>query len=182
MAHITLADHTVAYRTANMPEGRAKAFARCVAANPRFSEAEAVRNDRTKSPSWYVRFRPSSESRLDTMFHTLQDQRAQRAATQQFIFWQDPDRADLWWCYSVSSQQTYEVTIGSCSCEDYNFVCMNSGMQCKHMIAWSNQRGAGTLLTRAELAAKEREGAASDKRRLSREELAARMDADFGPA
>ena len=123
----------------------------------------------SKSPKWFVTFEPTAEARKDAIHACQQDARAQRAAEQEFIFWPDGDKVNVYWCFSVASGETYEVTLGDCSCPDYQFRCQNAGIQCKHMLAWSAQRAAGLI-------------GQTDKKSISREELTARMNSDFGPA
>ena len=164
-------DGRVTYRTAlftSLP--KAQSFGRCLTANDsRFERIMVHASQTAKTPKWFVTFEPKANVRKDAIHAGQQDARRQRAAEQEFIFWPDPDTINLYWCFSVSSGEPYEVTLGDCACPDYRFRCRCAGIQCKHMLAWSAQRAAGMI-------------GQTDKKSISREELQRRMDSDFGPA
>lgn len=168
-------DGRITYRTALFQSlSKAQSFARCVQANAvRFERALVHASTTSKIPKWFVSFEPKSESRKDALHAGQHEARKLRAAAQEFIFWPDPAVANLYWCFSVSSGETYEVTHGGCSCHDYLYRCQNAGLQCKHMLAWSAQRAAGILGKTDKV---------TNAPRISREELLRRMDDDFGPS
>ena len=62
-------------------EGKARRFAACLAANSRFAFVTVIRSERSRVPSWFVEFSPSSESRATALLQRQQDARAQRLMT-----------------------------------------------------------------------------------------------------
>ena len=138
-------DGTVVYRTKLMDFARATAFARCIEANANFQDVVLEQSTRAKTEQYLVTFRPASRARQCDMLDREQDARTDRAHTEggDYVFWQDPDRGYLYWCYNPISGETYEVTIGSCSCPDYHYRCERAGIQCKHMAAWCDWSAAG---------------------------------------
>lgn len=139
-------DGKVTYRTSlfsSLP--KAQAFAKCVSSNATRFESVLVHKSLTaKTDKWFVTFLPVNESRKDAIFQTQIDSRTARAESQEFIFWQ-AEETNVWWCFSVHSGETYEVTLFDCDCPDYVCRCQKLGIQCKHQIAWSKQKREGTL-------------------------------------
>lgn len=140
-------DGRISYRTSLFPvQAKAQSFARCLTANDtRFEHVMIHASERSKWPKWFVTFEPKAEARKDAIHSAQQDNRAQRAAEGEFIFWPDGDKVSVYWCFSVASGETYEVTLFDCTCADYEFRCRRAGIQCKHMLAWSAQRAAGLI-------------------------------------
>lgn len=160
-------DGRVTYRTALFSlQARAQSFARCLQSNSRFERVLVHASATSKTPKWFVTFEPTSDTRKDAIHAGQQADRQARAESQEFIFWPDPDKVNCYWCFSVESGETYEVTLGDCSCPDYQFRCKNCGIQCKHMLAWSAQCAAGLI-------------GKTDKKTPSREEMARRIAEDF---
>jgi hypothetical protein len=170
-------DGRVTYRTSLFASlAKAQAFARCLQSNTgRFEHSMVHESQTSKTSKWFVTFEPTLASRKDAIHAGQQEARQARAEEQEFIFWPDPDRLTangtpmFWWCFSVASGETYEVSIGDCSCPDYQFRCRNAGMNCKHQLAWSSQRATGII------------GATDKTTRpsISREEMARRISQDF---
>lgn len=136
----------VVYRTKLMDLSRANSFARCISSNTRFSDVLVERSERAKSEkNCFVTFQPMSEERKDAIHQAQQDARTHRGETQEFIFWQDPDHINSFWCFSVESGETYQVDLFSCTCPDYVYRCQCAGLTCKHMAAWSKQKREGLI-------------------------------------
>jgi predicted nucleic acid-binding Zn finger protein len=130
-----------------MDLAQARSFARCLDCNTgRFQNVEIHRSERSRDEKFFITFQPVSASRLDALHSRQQEARQLRAEQQEFIFWQDPDCKHVYWCFSVASGETYQVTIGDCSCPDYKFRCQIAGIQCKHMLAWSRQRRENAII------------------------------------
>jgi hypothetical protein len=166
-------DGRVTYRTSLFSIlGKAQSFARCLQSNSsRFERVMIDASETSKTPKWFVTFEPKSESRKDAIHAGQQEARQIRAEQQEFIFWPS-DRRTMngdplyYWCFSVESGETYEVSIGDCTCWDYFARCQCSGLRCKHMIARSNQIADGTI-------------GQTDKKTISREEITRRMNEDY---
>lgn len=131
----------VGYRTRLMTRQQAIAFARCLAHNPRYRQAEAVLQSTARGPrNWYVRYIPSAE-RCDAIVSHLGAERAERARVEgpNYTFWPDPDNAPLEFVLS-SSGEVYELGIRAgvavnCSCPDYHYRGRLNSIPCKHMRA-----------------------------------------------
>jgi hypothetical protein len=138
---------TIAYRTKNMDLARAAAFARCLAANAARFTSVTIETARTKAEQYFVTFRPTSETRQGNLYQAEWDARKERAEAEgaEYIFWRDPDKAGVDWCFNPKSGETYEVSTFECSCPDHQFRCKNAGLLCKHQQARTLQAEAGRL-------------------------------------
>ena len=147
MTHSTIReDGKVTYRTSLFVHlARAQAFAKCISANSRFESVLVHASTTAKTPKWFVTFLPTNSDRADALHQAQWDARANRAATEEFLFWPDCDVIGLWWCFSVASGETYETTIFGCTCPDYTYRCQKAGILCKHQHAWSQQKRDGLL-------------------------------------
>lgn len=137
----------IAYRTRNMEQTKAAAFARCIEANAaRFRDVQ-VCEAHTATPQFYVQFRPTSAARQADLYEAAFNARKDRADREgaEYLFWPDPDHAGSHWCFNPLSGETYQVETFSCSCPDYQMRCSRAGLLCKHQQALTMQREAGTL-------------------------------------
>jgi hypothetical protein len=147
MSTTILNNGSIAYRTKPMDIARAAAFAKCITANSaRFTSVEIV-EARTKAEQYFVTFRPTSETRQGDLYQEQWDVRKERAEVEgaEYIFWRDPDKAGVTWCFNPMSGETYEVTPFSCTCADYVYRCEKAGLHCKHMFALDAQSRAGVI-------------------------------------
>jgi len=138
-------DGSIVYRTKLFRNlALASAFARCVKANStRFTDVFVNASDspRTKGDAWYVTFRPVNRERHLDMLERQQDARKQRGYTEglDYIFWPDPDKCGVWWCFNPLSGESYEVTSFECTCADFTYRCNKAGLNCKHQHALEAQ-------------------------------------------
>lgn len=144
-------DGRITYRTALFRSyAKARSFGICLTANnSRFEKAMVHCSGTSKTPSWFVTFEPKSRDRKRSLCADQQNARSARAEAQRFLFWPDPDRRtwngepSFWWCLSVTSGETYEVSPHGCTCWDYSIRCAPAGIECKHMLALSDWRSRG---------------------------------------
>jgi hypothetical protein len=175
MPHETInSDGTISYRTKLLRDLQfAARFARCLRANAtRFCDVEIVPSLKAKGDAWYVSFRPINRERQIEMLERQADARRQRAAEEglDYIFWADPDHTGSYWCFNPKSGETYEVSIFSCTCPDYEFRCKRAAIQCKHQQAWELQKSLGVF------GQTDKQAETSEQRRAR---IAASIAADF---
>lgn len=140
-------DGAVVYRTKTMQLAQAAAFAKCLQANAdRFMGVEIV-EARTKVEQYFVAFQPVSRERQADMYEGQFNARKERAEVEltTFIFWKDPDRMGVYWCFSEGSGNTYELTTFDCDCPDATFRAARAGLVCKHRHALQMQIDAGMV-------------------------------------
>jgi hypothetical protein len=130
----------ITYRSKCLPEPKAVQFAKCVAANPRFTEVAIEKSGRAKSAScWFVTFKPVSEERQAAMFACQQTSREERALSEgsAYVWALDKDGGRAFWWLMSASGEVYELDIQgrSCSCPDYTYRCQGAGLECKHIQA-----------------------------------------------
>src|SRR5688572_18603487 len=75
----------LSYRTRLLTQEKAEQFARCLRSNPLFAEVAVVESTRSQG-RYFVDFLPSSTDRQEAMLDRQQQQRSDRATTQQFTF------------------------------------------------------------------------------------------------
>lgn len=145
---IIRSDGAICYRTKPMEPGQAARFARCLLANrDRFCDVQQHDSSHTRTPKVFITFRPVNRERQGDMYLRQWDARKERAQDEgwDYIFWPDPDRRGLYWCFNPLSGETYEVTCFDCTCPDYRYRCSKAAIQCKHMQAWEMQSEAGRI-------------------------------------
>ena len=126
-------DGSIVYRTKLIFEAKAQSFAAMLRGNSRFEDVKVKHSGRAKSDAaFFVTFQPVSEVRKDAIFMDQWKAREQRALDQECIFWPDPDLINVWNCFSCKSGETYQVTLGDCTCPDYHFRCQKAGLNCYH--------------------------------------------------
>ncbi len=133
------------YRTRLLTEQQATAFCRMLRCNRKFERVQLCHSAQAKGEKqWLVRFAPSSSARREALLRSAQDARAQRAATQAFVF--AANRREVW-VYSIASGSTYRLeTDGSgCSCEDSLRRTSGAGILCKHGHAWLSSQEKADL-------------------------------------
>ena len=149
MSHVTITtEGAIVYRTKTMTMSRAAAFARMIQSNAdRFTSVEIKPAQRTRIASFIVTFQPVSRERQEDLYEQQFNARKDRAEAEgmDYIFWPDPDRTGVTWCYNPNSGETYEVQTFSCSCPDYHYRCEKAGLLCKHQQALTLQREAGVV-------------------------------------
>lgn len=136
--------HTgLTYRTKLLAADQAARFARCLAANPTFTQVATHESTRSAG-KFFVSFLPVSPARQQDMLTREQDARTERAHREgsDYLWARDLD-GDWHWCLSRSGE-TYEVTLHSCTCPDYAYRCRAQGLACKHMTALA--AGVGQLV------------------------------------
>lgn len=124
------------FRTILLDIEQAGRWARCLAANARFTNVEIQISRRAKSADvrYFVTWQPASPARQAAMMDRQQNLRARRADEEQFTFCHDGDH-DFYHCLSHGSGETYETTLHSCSCPDHSFRCAPNGLACKHQLS-----------------------------------------------
>ena len=113
-------DGTVYFRTKTMTrKATAYAFAKMLSANSkRFSVAIAVKSERTKEDSWFVKFLPKSESRRVDLYYRefLKRQESAKNEGPQYK-WNPANRPNgkrFYFCVSLTGK-TYQVDKLSCT-------------------------------------------------------------------
>lgn len=125
------------YRTKLMDETKAKRFAACLKANPRFGGVAVCYSERAKNPEnrWYVSFNPASDLSGERILARQQSARQQRAAEQGagYLFVLDSE-GFYFHCLNTKTGEVYETTEYDCNCPDHTFRCRAAGLQCKHIV------------------------------------------------
>lgn len=101
-------------------------FARMVAANARFADAQVIQAGR----SWRVRLYPSSLSRI---YSRMMAQTNAAVARDAEVLTYERISPTLWTCRNTESGGTYTVGEASCTCLDYKSRKGKLGAPCKHI-------------------------------------------------
>lgn len=136
MPHPVITGATVAYRTKLMALDQAQSFARCLKANSRFKSVLVNTSARAISAKrYYVTFEPANAERERDLLAAQQSDREKRAHEGGMIFLQHDRYHWMYHCFSIHSQETYDVSLRDCSCPDAQVRTKKLGIQCKHQIA-----------------------------------------------
>ncbi len=125
------------YRTKLLPLARAERFARCLAANGRFTNVQVQESNRTKSADkrHFVYYTPRSVERGWALRDEAQDARQKRAEEQahryQFVL---SDSGRFYYTLNVETGEVYETTVHDCDCPDKAYNLRRTGLQCKHSL------------------------------------------------
>jgi len=116
---------------------RARAFARCLQANPRF-RAVSVK-EATSGTGWHVIYQPSSQARYAELYYQQYRQRELKGAQTEgrcYRFELVTRGTDAYYLCQSVSKEVYDVTECSCSCPDWTYRGQKSGIPCKHIFAY----------------------------------------------
>jgi hypothetical protein len=129
---------TTGYRTKGlMSQSRAERFARCLAANGRFSDVQVVESGRAKCAdcAHYVYYTPRNVTRHKQILQDAQNSREARAREQRESYEFHLDESGLfYWCLNLRSLEVYETTVHGCDCPDATYNLSRTGIQCKHAL------------------------------------------------
>lgn len=145
----------VYFRTKLLRYDRARRFAKCLKANPRFCEATVEPSVKARGQAChFVQYRPHNPDRQYQQIDRQQEKRLQKALTEGRCYqWHlDTDgRRPFYWCLSTSGE-VYEVTSGDCTCPDYEYRCTKVySLRCKHILALEAAYERGELMRLAEV-------------------------------
>lgn len=124
-----------------MPEAKARAFAACLEANPRFSGA-TVHQTRPGGPNFYVAFLPTRPESQEEIFLAYQREQIERATREMDGYqWCQLDGA-RWRVTTLPHPKTgvrdiyvVHATALTCSCPHFTFRLAPTGCLCKHLVA-----------------------------------------------
>lgn len=138
----------ITYRTKCLPQPQAERFARCVDANPLFTDVSLNTSTRAKGERChFVTFRPVNPDRQQDMAVRQQLSREERAMSEgsAYVWALDKDGGRPFFWLMSASGEVYEVDLQgrSCSCPDFQYRCEGAGLECKHIQALRN--GLGTF-------------------------------------
>lgn len=123
------------YRTKLMAQPQAEAFARCLAANPRFAAVDVRESARAKNPTarHYVTFAPATLARRQDLLRHQQQSRSERAHAQAALYLVVRDPAGFYWVVNLASGSTHHTVLGrECDCGDATYRCNGTAVLCKH--------------------------------------------------
>jgi hypothetical protein len=124
------------YRTKPLEENRARGFAKCLAANPSFTQVEVIPS---RSPGKFsVVWHPASESRQADLIQHQVDARTQRAMEEgsDYLVCRDLDGGrQFFHVYNPKSGETHGTTPTHCTCGDWEHRASKLGVPCKHQIS-----------------------------------------------
>ncbi len=147
MAITTTIAGIVTYRTRKpLTEAKANAFARLVAANPRFLDSTVVRSKKVNH--FHVCFLPASIARIEIML-TAEDNKdvaAQKRDGRRFVYSELSNKPGVFSCAGITGN--YETTLNyscSCTCPQYKYRRNSYGGECKHIKELRARKEAGLL-------------------------------------
>lgn len=153
---LTTVAGVVTYQTRKTMELKAaESFAKCIAANPYFSDAVVVKT-RAKKDSWRVCYAPMNHLRHEEIIQILQAQDEARADRDgehfryRLILQGVTVDDDVYLCEGLTD--SYHTTTNSCTCLHYTCRRRSVGLVCKHSIELkrrlnrSDEETAGTDL------------------------------------
>jgi len=161
----TISSRGASFRTQLLTMRQAGSFAACLRSNRRFTDVQVCESRRARGEDrWYVSFTPSNTARAEDLLRRQQASREERARQQAFVFAANSHEV---YCYSVSSGQTYQLTLDgrTCGCEDSRRVCRPNNLVCKHGLAWLSSDEKREM----------------DAARVQRAEQSRRFEEIFGP-
>lgn len=136
----------ITFRSRLLTFQRASAFAKALAANPRFTDVAIVPSDRAKSQTirYYVTYLPSNPTRQKAILDRERTAREKRAAVETFAFTWDA-ALGAFRCQSSTSGKEYETTVSSCTCGDWINRGRQNSLPCKHQCDLLSQLETGEV-------------------------------------
>ena len=142
-SRLTVAPGVACYRSANLTEKKAKAFAACLQGNKNFADA-TVHATRPGSALFYVAYLPANPERQADVLARYQQEQIDRAASEMdgYLYFVSPHRPHLVSVTSLPDEKTqyrntYEVNRieHTCTCPHFKNRLAPVGALCKHLVA-----------------------------------------------